>query len=1279
MAIAQVFPPDFGKPKLNVQPIALPEGQNVAPSSVTVSASSNVGAAGVFTFTLRDSNGWNDLKDFYLLINNNLAPANSCFLHFDLVRRTAQLANDRADAWTQVPTVIGGVEDQLLSNSQCTVMLGSARLFPNLNGQTRSDLVLQLSITFSPTFSGARNFYTLAEDLGGLSKPWGSNFTFTGIGAQSPLFSNGFAMARNFRNRTLLTLSATLSDANGWNDLTRAYLLINDRFSATNGCLLEVDLQNDTVRLANDAATDWLPIRNRLPSYVYDLDTPWTPNVSNASCALGPLSLAISRTGYNLLGLSGRLQLLNFSSGVRRLYLFAEDKSGANTGWAEVASATAPNTIGPEGTPDPSAGRNAPTIGNTTPPEPSGRQNTTETLAVTITDLDKVDDLSLVYLLVNTSQTGAGGCLVEFDPASGKVRLATNDATGWVGASLTLGAAGTLENGQCIIHGPGSSYVASFNYDTLSLNLKVQTKASFAGARAVYGYAVDRTDRNSGWVALGQWNIPGPVAPTVSLPAPQLFSQQAQISLVVSDRNGSDELQTIRFVLGSTAAITANSCALQIHRTNSTGGTLPNEDWLLVLADDAGQLAGRPGLAPFGAGEIANGQCAVRWLQVTTVGNALVYDFVLRLQPAYAGRNQTAFVMAADRGGLSSNWASGPPLFFPQANAPNVARVTSSNPGQPYSRFDVEVQDADGPEQTMVVDLLLSDSTSPTGACWASYQREHNSWRLNDEAGNALQSATFITGAADAVLRNSRCRLLSEGSSAFTTAPVFNGLTYTTTISFQMHFLPAFAGTRTVFARVSDRSGLSSGWQSFGSYTSPPASSLPPLVSVFTSSSGSGVRAELTANFWHDYGPDQLRNGYVIVNSTLSPANGCFLWLDFSNGMARLANPAGTAWSLPGVSIAAPGIAPAIGNSNCEVVISRAKDRQNAAVFGLTFFFKNGFAGPKRVYSFADTIAGANSGWKDHFAWSIPETAGPVVVPFDYRIRSTVSLLTVAARHDRGVQQLRRLSLSVGQTQPGVTQCRAEYRTDTRQFGLYNNLGTALVASGAAGENRNLENGFCTLRLGNSSTGQDSPTDPTLWAKFDLTLHNSSPDIYAVFGQAEDLAGQTTDWRALGTWASVGPVAPLLQLTETRLTPIPEGGYDASFALRVEESNGLASLKTAYLLVRDGDTTANACFVSIDLENRLLRLAADSGQAWIDRRTPLAASGLTLANSQCALTGVTLSAEFPPALGPFLAGQILVNLRFPSHYKGNKKVEAFVEDNSGLNSRWLLLRGLALP
>ena len=130
---------------------------NSTPQMVSVDPGSGTGLSRTFTFLFRDPNGVNDLQQTYALINREVERsrrARTC-----TTCRATNLIYLRNDADT---ALLGGVTpgvNVVLANSQVSINVAQASVV-----RSATDIALALPMTFSASFSGAKNIWMFGVD-----------------------------------------------------------------------------------------------------------------------------------------------------------------------------------------------------------------------------------------------------------------------------------------------------------------------------------------------------------------------------------------------------------------------------------------------------------------------------------------------------------------------------------------------------------------------------------------------------------------------------------------------------------------------------------------------------------------------------------------------------------------------------------------------------------------------------------------------------------------------------------------------------------------------------------------------------------------------------------------------------------------------------------------------------------------------------------------------------------------------------------------------------------
>ncbi|HEY1759190.1 MAG TPA: hypothetical protein VGG72_27710 [Bryobacteraceae bacterium] len=181
---------------------------------------------------------------------------------------------------------------------------------------------------------------------------------------------------------------------------------------------------------------------------------------------------------------------------------------------------------------------------------PASGDGASQTFTFTFHDPNGYVDLGVLDILINNYLDGIGACYVALVPASassGYVYVVDNAGDGGYvsGTPMPLPSSGSLSNSQCTIAGTGSSVSGSGN--TLTFTLNITFASAFAGNKIFY-MAARNAMQNSGWQALGTWNVPGPavVGPGVGSVTPgRRVSTGQTYTFTFTDSNGYSDLAVL--------------------------------------------------------------------------------------------------------------------------------------------------------------------------------------------------------------------------------------------------------------------------------------------------------------------------------------------------------------------------------------------------------------------------------------------------------------------------------------------------------------------------------------------------------------------------------------------------------------------------------------------------------------------------------------------------------------------------------------------------------------
>jgi hypothetical protein len=272
----------------------------------------------------------------------------------------------------------------------------------------------------------------------------------------------------------------------------------------------------------------------------------------------------------------------------------------------------------------------APAPGGVTPFSGSG-MNTS--LTFTFNDPRGWQDLGIVNVLINSALDGTRSCYLAYSQSAGALYLVADN-----GASLlTLNPGGSVANSQCSVSSAGTT--ASGNGNTLTLTLNLSFIAAFAGNKIVYTAARDVSGGNSGWQALGVWQVPGfstfPAANSVTLP--RGTGTAASLTFQFSDTKGAQDLGVVN-VLVNSALDGGHACYIAYSQTFK----------VLYLVNDSGTGLSNA-LTLGGQGSVSNSQCTVNasGSSATLNGNQLTLVLNISFINAFGG-NRIVYAAARD-------------------------------------------------------------------------------------------------------------------------------------------------------------------------------------------------------------------------------------------------------------------------------------------------------------------------------------------------------------------------------------------------------------------------------------------------------------------------------------------------------------------------------------------------------------------------------------------------------------------------------------------------------
>lgn len=280
---------------------------------------------------------------------------------------------------------------------------------------------------------------------------------------------------------TQQTFTFTYNDEDGGNDLGVVNVLIAPFLDGRNACYLAYDRPSNNLFLVNN-------VGDNVTAMVLN----GSGSTSNSQCTIVGAGSSAVVTGNTLtLTLVIQFNATTFA-GRKVLYMAARDAAQNNSGWQPAGVYGVATPLGTN-----------PMVVSLSPASGTG---TTATLTMTYRDATAGTNLQPNQFLINNALDGSNACYVAFVQAANQLYVVKDQGGDLVVPGITPGAAsGFTENSQCRIDAVNSSRTVSGN--TLTVTVQFTFKPGFNGRKIIYGGTQTLGGANSGWHAMGAWNI----------------------------------------------------------------------------------------------------------------------------------------------------------------------------------------------------------------------------------------------------------------------------------------------------------------------------------------------------------------------------------------------------------------------------------------------------------------------------------------------------------------------------------------------------------------------------------------------------------------------------------------------------------------------------------------------------------------------------------------------------------------------------------------------------
>jgi len=269
-------------------------------------------------------------------------------------------------------------------------------------------------------------------------------------------------------------------DKNGGDDIRRAYVLFADQADTRNACEVEYDVVAKRYRVADDAGTGW-------SEWSVQWGQPMWPNPGNSQCSVR--YAAPAGPGGDQFYTSFHFTFQSSFAGAKNIYLRAVDAAGLESGpWQKVGTWTI-------------YVNHPPAAVSVTPDSGSG---SSQLFQFVFRDPDGSFDLRQVWVIIGTG-TDPLRCQFLFRQSDSEVFLEA-DSGGVFQSGLSIGSPAILQNKACAVDVSGASVSAAGT--DLTLRVPVSFNPTFAGAKTIYGFALDYMGATDNWRKLGAWTAP---------------------------------------------------------------------------------------------------------------------------------------------------------------------------------------------------------------------------------------------------------------------------------------------------------------------------------------------------------------------------------------------------------------------------------------------------------------------------------------------------------------------------------------------------------------------------------------------------------------------------------------------------------------------------------------------------------------------------------------------------------------------------------------------------
>ena len=582
---------------------------------------------------------------------------------------------------------------------------------------------------------------------------------------------------------------------------------------------------------------------------------------------------------------------------------------------------------------------------------PSSGSGASQTFSFTSSSPGGYSHVLWMEMLVNSGNVAQNGCFMAFWPGSNTVGLAGDDGSTWPMTGV-LGSATPLQNRQCRVNLASSTVSVSGN--NVTVNVALTFLGTFIGSKQTWIQTGDVNGLAANWQQFGTWTTVSAQPSALVSVTPSYGTGMSQtFTYVASNLNGNNAITGLHTVIGN-AVSDAGTCYIYLDRTYSVFGLVSDTGW-----------AGGAQTATLGAtATLSNSQCQLNVASstVTGSGNTLTVSLAITFKPAFVGA-RNSYMLDSDPSGYVGWQQMGTWSVASAPQAPSNVLVSPSSGTGVSQKFTFTSSSPGGYPDIAWMQMIFNYAVDGAGACYFYYSPGSNTISLANDTGSGYVASAVIGTAG--TIENSQCRL-DAGTS--TVGKSFN----TIALGLSLTFKAGMPGPQNIYLDTAGNSGLSSGWQQVGTWTTTTVSSQPPSLVSVTPASGAGMSRTFSYVASSVNGGNYIMQLHTIIGNAISDAGNCYVYLDRPGNYIQLLSDTGWAG---GAQYGNPGAPGTLSNSQCQVDTgaSSVVVSGNNVTLNLAVTFKPAWTGVKNTYLYA-WDRGTAAGWGQMGTWTVGST-----------------------------------------------------------------------------------------------------------------------------------------------------------------------------------------------------------------------------------------------------------------------------------------------------------------